>query len=189
MIWVIRLHVRFKKVNKHHSWHLCSVVDFHTLLRDCSSQVVIVSWVNIVGKQMCFSMLLFLHDTTLGTRGQALFTFSTFSSAHVFWHHSCWLTSSTSCNNSVINVTCCFNHSIDAKKTLCSRPLWQGVPGGPKRGSGGGLFWPLFWPYFLTIFWQIFWKIKNIKKISNFSEKWPGAENDVFSKTASLSNR
>ena len=54
LIWTIRLLTRFKKVNKHHSWHLCSVVDFHTLLRDCSSRVVIVSWVNIVGKQMCF---------------------------------------------------------------------------------------------------------------------------------------
>ena len=30
------------------------VVGFHTLLRDCSSQVVIVSWVNIVDKRMCF---------------------------------------------------------------------------------------------------------------------------------------
>ena len=59
LIWIIRLLTRFKKVNKHHSWHLCSVVDFHTLLRDCSSRVVIVSWVNIVGKQMCFFISLF----------------------------------------------------------------------------------------------------------------------------------
>lgn len=37
--------------------------------------MVIVSWVNIVGKQMCFSMLCFLHHTTLGTRGQLPFSF------------------------------------------------------------------------------------------------------------------